>query len=227
MLGTLVVTLALVGASTANALVDVRETTRDVRNEVTKTVESTVKDVDGVVKSTVESTDTQKGTVMSQKDRIEQRRDELMERLESKSQERKENLEGRRLALCQNRQERINKLLDKSQGVGQRHLENLQRLEAKVMTFANEKDVATEAVISALAAADQKEAAAVATLEVMEAQTFDCATVDGASPSSNVQQIREAKRQALGEYRDGVIELVRAVKQAFVAADDAQDGATQ
>lgn len=129
--------------------------------------------------------------------------------------ERKTKLEGRRLAQCQNRQEKVNALLDKSTEHGKRHLANIQQFEARVTEFTIKKAIGSDDVKAALASADKKEAAAVAVLDVMETQVFDCATLDGAKPADSVHATREEKQAALRAYRDSVIAYLQAVKTAF------------
>lgn len=218
---------ALTSVTSTYALVGLGETTRSVTNEVTKTVEGTVDETTKSVRKTVEDTSGRVSErVLSQKDRIEQRRAELKEKLEMKAENRREMLEGKRLAKCQSKQAEINQLLDSSSTVGNRHLENLQRLEEKVSAFAAKKSIASETYTTALATADEKEAAAIAALEVMDTQNFDCSSVDGSDPASGVKEMRQAKRAALGAYRDSVIELIHVVKQEF-AVQSQTEGAKE
>jgi len=223
-LGVLAIAFSLASTSSTYALIGLGETTRSVTNEVTKTVESTVDQTTKSVRKTVEDgTSKLNDQITSQKGQVEQRRAELQEKLEMKAENRREMLEGKRLAKCESKQNDINRLLDASTAVGNRHLENLQRLESKVTDFATKKSIASEAYTAAAATANEKESAAIAALEVMENQQFDCSSVDGSDPSSGVKEIREAKRASLREYRDSIIALIHVVKQEFVNQQQASE----
>lgn len=213
LIGALVALVTLSTTSTAYALVNVRETTESV----TDTVEATVDDTAATVKSVEDRVSDRAAKVLSLDDRIAERKAELERRLAAKAEERKERLEGRRLERCQNRQESINKLINKSAETGQRHLQNIQRVEQRVEEFATKKSISSDAYGDAQSAADDKEAAASAAVSVLDAQTFDCSTVDSMAPASDIRTVREAKRAALREYRDSVIELIKVVKAEFAA----------
>jgi hypothetical protein len=223
-LGVMVLAFTLTSASSAYAYIDLRETTRGVTDDASKTVKSTVEGTTKLVRNTVDDgTDKLSERMVSQKDQVEHRRAELQEKLEMKAQNRREMLEGKRLAKCESKQAEINRLLDASTQAGNRHLENLQRLEEKVSAFASKKSIASEAYTPALSVANEKEAATIAALDVMENQQFDCSSVDGSNPAGGVKEIRDAKHNSLKEYRDSIIELIRVVKQEFVAQLQAEE----
>ena len=213
LIGALVTLVTLSGTTSAYALVNVRETTTNISETAQSTVEevtSTVKDVETGVATNVEK-------IVPLKERIAQRKVELEQRLAAKAEMRKERLEGRRLARCQNRQELINNLIDKSAATGLRHLQNIQRVEERVKQFAEKKSISSEAYTASLESVDEKEAAAAAAVGVLETQSFDCATVDGAAPGSGIRTIREAKQTALSEYRTSVVGLIQTVKSEFAS----------
>lgn len=156
-----------------------------------------------------------------QRSQVEQKRAKLQERLEKKLSERKEKLEGRRLAQCQNRQEMVNRLMIKSQEVGKNRLAKIQHLEEGVKAFYVKQELASDAYDTAVAVADEKEAAAVAALDVLATLKFDCSKVDGTNPSGVLKEAHHTKRQALDEYRKSVKQLFVVVREAFTAKKSA------
>ncbi|MES2875871.1 MAG: hypothetical protein V4678_00200 [Patescibacteria group bacterium] len=192
---------------------------RGVLNRVQQTVDDTVTTTTDDTKAVVNDV---RDKVVTQKERVEQRKAELNAQLEQKSADRKQKLEGRRLAQCQNRQEKINKFIDQSETVSRKHLENVQRFEASITSFAEAKSIQSEGYVAMVADVDEKEVAAIAAIDVLAAHQFDCTMVDGVTPSSSIRQVREAKRTALHAYRDSVIQLIQTVKQEFAAAQPAE-----
>lgn len=198
---------------------------RNVISEVKQVVDDTTNDVeDRAVKAIVATEQTVEERVAAQREKIETRKAELEAKLRQKQAERMERLEGRRLALCQNRETKINELLDKSAEVGKNHLSRVQRFEEGVKRFYQAKELSDASYDTVVATVDEKEAAAIAALSVLDATQFDCLTLDGASPASSIKESRETKRFALREYRDSVIELLHTVKRAFA---DTQSTSTQ
>lgn len=193
------------------------------------TVRSTVKQVESTTTNVANDTTTRvnqvKDAVAAQKEQIESRKAELRDRLTQKANERKEKLEGRRLAQCENRQQRINALIDKTVTNGRTHLANIQRVEQRVAEFYAKKELSSTEYDAALAEADQAEAAAIAVLDVIATQDFDCQAVDGAKPSETLRTIRETKKAALQAYRQSVVELIKVAKQAFVAQEQEVENA--
>ena len=189
---------------------------RSVVNEVKQTVDDTSGVVDDTVKQTVDSAERSLAErVTAQKEQIEARKAELEAKLRQRQAERKQRLEGRRLAVCQNRETAINELLDKSASNGKEHLARIQRFEEGVKRFYDAKELSSPEYDAAALVADEKEGEAIAALNVLDAQQFDCATLDGASPSASIKESRETKQAALRAYRDSVIELLHVVKATF------------
>lgn len=215
-LKTLVAVGVAVALAASSAPVYAREAEgTDDRRSVVNEVKQTVDDTSGAVDDSVEKTVAER--VTAQKEQIEARKAELEAKLRQRHAERKERLEGRRLAICQNRETAINELLDKSASNGKEHLARIQRFEEGVKRFYNAKELTSAEYDAAVLVADEKEGEAIAALNVLDAQQFDCATLDGASPSSSIKESRETKQAALRAYRDSVIDLLHIVKATFAA----------
>lgn len=188
--------------------------------------EPTVTAAEDATKSTVQNvSETTTERLQSQQEKIEARKAELKQRLEQRAAERKQRLEGRRLAQCQNRQDNINALISKSAEVGQAKLVRIQRFEEGIKKFYVDQALTSETYESVLATVDDKEAQAIAALDTMAVQKFDCLTVDGVKPSDAIKSVHETKRVALKEYRDSVQELLKTVRQAFTEKMEVQDEA--
>ncbi len=181
--------------------------------ETQKQVESSVKTVTNGDVERAEST--VKEQVISHREQIDARKAELKQKLEAKTDARKQKLEGRRLAQCQNRQDRINELMVKSSDVSNRHLENIQKFEASVTTFAEKKSINSEAYVTQLAKVDANEVIAEDAIKITASQQFDCLAVDAQLPAGTLKTAREEKRGALRDYRQSVIDLIKIVKQEF------------
>lgn len=195
-----------------------------VLHNLEKTVESTVDTTRGVTKTVVEeTTSTLQSKAATQKERIEARKAELKAEKAKRVEEKKEKLEGRRLARCQNRQEKINDLIDKSASVGQAKLARIQSFEAAIKQFYVDQSLTSESYEAAVASVDAKEAEAIAALETLDAQDYDCADADGANPSGEIRAVHDAKRESLKQYRDSVQELLRVVREAFATKKEALD----
>ncbi len=189
----------------------------DDNGGVIKTVENTV----------ARTTDDTKESLTSLRDRVEARKTELEDKLKQKQEDRKEKLEGRRLAQCQNREDAINTLLDKSAAIGKARLAKIQGIEDGVKAFYEKQQLSSTEYDAVLQTVDEKEAAAVAALEVIESEDFSCDEVDGAKPSDTIHTAHEAKRTALKEYRESVQQLIKIVRQAFVDKVQAAEGGNE
>lgn len=186
-----------------------------VLNQVERKVESTVQTVEsneptGTVTRVREE-------VSSQRQQIEDRKLELKQRLDAKAAERKERLEGRRLAQCQNRQDDINALLDRSVSNGRERLAKIQRFEEGVKAFYDKQELKSGDYEAAVAAVDDKEAAAIAALDTIAAEEFLCDEVDPAKPAETIRTTQDIKQTALKEYRQSVVDLIKVVRTALEA----------
>lgn len=219
-IGAVAAIAVIAGSSPAFAIVE--ESDRNAARGAVKQVEPTTSHVAG--ETTTGDSQTKDATA-AQKEEIESRKAEFRERLAQKAHERKEKLDGRRLAQCENRQQRINALIDKTVTNGRTQLGNIQRVEARVAEFYAKKELSSTEYDAALAEADQAEAEAIAVLDVMAAQDFDCQAVDGAKPSETLRTTHQTKKSALQAYRQSVVELIKVTKRAFVAQEQGVEDA--
>ena len=117
-------------------------------------------------------------------------------------------------------------LIDKSIAVGREKLTRIQSFEQRIKDFYVNQALASEGYEAAVASVDEKEAAAIAALDVIDDRDFNCELVDGDKPSDSIRSAHEAKRMALNEYRAGIKQLMAVVRQAFVDKQQVQDGET-
>lgn len=191
-------------------------------NTVEKTVESTVDSARGATKPVAQDVaNTVTERVLSKKEQVEARKVELKQEMTKRAEEKKEKLDGQRLARCQNRQSTIDELMVKSQGVGQAKLARIQSFEAALKKFYADQGLVSDSYGTATANADATEAAAIAALEVMDDRTHDCEDVDAKDPAGEIRSLREGKRNALNQYRDSVQELLKVIRAAFAAKEEA------
>lgn len=152
-------------------------------------------------------------TTEMQKQRVEERKTEIKERIEAKKTEVREKLADKRLEMCERRQANINKIFDNATERNEKHLAVFQKIEERVKEFYVSKNLSAEGYDAAVAAADEKEAAAIAAIEASTEVTFDCATADGAKPGSAIKEAMSARHTALKEYRTAVKDLILVVKK--------------
>lgn len=151
-----------------------------------------------------------------QEDRIKERREKLEARIDERRSARKERLQGVRLARCENREQRINTLLSNSVNNGKRHLQVIQKIEEGIKKFYTDKSLSAEGYDAAVATADEKEADAIAALDVLGEVEFDCASADGAKPADTIKSVVHERHAALKAYRTAVKDLLLVVKKALV-----------
>ena len=150
-----------------------------------------------------------------QEKRIQTRKAELIEKFKAKQEKRKEKLAGKRLEVCQKRQDRINTLLEKSGERGKNKLTLFQRIEAKVKKFYESKGLVSADYSAAVAVANEKETRAVAAIDAMAVQEFNCDKTDGAKPGGVIREAVTARRDAMKDYRTAIKDLIDVVRQAL------------
>jgi len=149
-----------------------------------------------------------------QKQRVEDHKTELKDRFAEQKEKRTEKLESKRLETCQKRQDKINSIGTKSTEQNKKHLAVFQKIEQNVKNFYVSKNLSAEGYDAAVAAADEKEAIAVANVETSAEVSFDCATTDGAKPGSAIKELMTSRHAALKEYRTAIKNLIQVVKKA-------------
>lgn len=154
------------------------------------------------------------GMTDTQHQRIEEKKAALQERAATMKANATKRLEAKRLEVCEKRQTKINEIVSRGATQNTKQLAVFQKIEERVITFATDKSITSEAIDTAIAVADEKEASAVAAIEAAKATTFDCTTTDGANPGSVIKQAMTSRHTALKEYRTAIKNLIVAVKQA-------------
>lgn len=212
----MLVTALFVPAS-AHAVAENTEPVREgVLPKVEKTLNSTVETVRDSAKTVAQEPIATKSERLSeQKDQVEARKAVLKAQLEERRELRKERLEGRMLAKCQNRQQVINELIDKSAKVGNAKLIRIQAFHAGIVKFYEDQSLQSDSYAAALENVTLKEGEAVAALEVMTDQNYDCEAADATDPAEAVRSVRDSKRESLKAYRDSVQELLKVANKAF------------
>jgi hypothetical protein len=166
---------------------------------------------------TTETTETREHAEMSEtthKRMVEEKRVAAEKRIATVKENVREKLTTNRLEVCEKRQAKINEITRHGAAQNTRQLAVFQKIEEKVMQFATAKNITGTGVDAALAAANEKEAAALAAIEASQSTTFTCATTDAANPGGAIQQAITTRHAALKEYRTAVKNLIATVKQA-------------
>lgn len=156
----------------------------------------------------------------SQKEAIESRRAELKQEVETKRTERRAVLSDKRLKLCKERQAKINELMARSVRISNDRFARIRQVENNVRDFYAHHSLDSTEYDAATALVDEKEAGAVAAIEVTETNEFVCQKVDANDPAGEIRILHKAKVQALNEYRDNVKQLIQIVKAAYVAKSE-------
>lgn len=181
--------------------------------------ENEVEDEDGF-----DDSDSREDRMNKMNARIAERRAELEQKFEAKKERIKERLAGKRLELCENREERINSLIQSSAEHAKRKLAVFQKIEQGVKNFYEDKGLSADGYEAAVANADEKEAEAIAAIDAMVGLTFSCDSVDGSNPGSVIRQAAHARHDALQSYKEAVRELILEVKQALEATETETEG---
>lgn len=178
-------------------------------------VEEVVHDIKAEVVTELKVGEDAKTRAQRQVQRISEQRVAIKERIEQRKTAVKQRLAGKRLAVCENRETRINQLLTRSAQNGQRQLGTIQRLEEGVKTFYSDRQLSAEGFEAAATVVDTKEADAIAALEVLKNLEYDCATVDAERPAEVVSSLVHDRHEALKSYRTAVKDMLLVVKQAL------------
>lgn len=170
-----------------------------------------------IAESAKERVQVVKDRILTQREMIDARKAELRQAAEARQSERKAKLEGQRLAVCQNRETKINELLTRSASRSESNITRIQGYEEKLRAFYTDQSLESESFDVAAADADEAEAGALASLEVFKSQQFSCSTADGETPSAVIRESYDNRRSAVKNYRDSVKEMFKAAKSAFEA----------
>lgn len=160
------------------------------------------------------STESSGSSSRSLTSRVEDKKTELKSAIEDKRQSIKTKLDSARLKKCQEHENKINTVIDNSKTRGQRVLEKLQGVEAKVREFYQNKNLSVGNYDALSSALDEKEAAAIAAVSVTGDTQFACGDDDASRPGGIVSDTVKTQHTALKAYRDAIRDLIKAVKQA-------------
>jgi hypothetical protein len=193
---------------------------KDVTDTLEDTVDDTISTVEDSVRISADSKPVEQ--LRQQQERIRDNRDRMKEVIAEKQEARREFLKGIKLARCENREARINRLLDTGAVIMDKQLSVIQRIEEGIKKFYVDKALSSEEYASAVAVAEEKEADAIAGIDLVKDMTFECDEADATKPSSDVKEMVSVRKQSLSEYRNAVKELLLVVKKALNAESEAE-----
>lgn len=161
----------------------------------------------------VNDTSTETTLTDTQKQRVEERKAEIKQRVEAKRAEASAKLADKRLEACEKRQAKVNSIFTKATERNEKHLAVFQKIEERVKAFYVDRGLSADGYETAVANADEKEAAAVAAIEASNEVTFDCASADATKPGAAIKEAMQARHAALKDYRTAVKDLILVVKK--------------
>lgn len=156
-------------------------------------------------------------------EKVEIKRQELSDKLEAIKEQRSEKLSENRLKVCENRQATINKIIANSATQSEKHLAVFQKIEDRVVTFYEEKTLSLDTYDTLLATVDEKEAAAIAAIDLAKETTFSCDDADATNPGSLARELVKSEHTALKEYRTAIKDLLVAIKTTAAQSTDAAE----
>lgn len=204
--------------STANALEDAKKRADEAKEKLKAEAESTRESIK-------QKREELKARFKTHKEQIQYERDELKQKITASRTENKQKLADKRLELCQKKQDKINGHIEASAKFGRERLARIQSVEERVKEFYDRQQLSSSEYETAVILVDEKEAAAIAAIELVETQSFDCTKVDATKPSGEIKELHKAKFEALNVYRDSVKQLIQIVKSA--ASDATDEGSAQ
>lgn len=141
-------------------------------------------------------------------------------RVEERKKEVAEKLQGKRLEACERHEVNINRILDKSAKQSEKKLEVARKIEDRVKDFYEAKKLNLANYDALTVVVDEKEDAAVAAIEAVEATEYDC-TAEGEKKEIGalISSSMKSQNAAVREYRVAVKDLLREVKQSAKAAE--------
>ena len=218
---TAVASLLVIGMATpvfAHDGSDHSEPLSEKLNDTKSRVAETIKDTNESAKSVRDELKVKRNEAQefkkTQKEKITEQRTALKQEIDTTRTERKTELKDKRLALCQEREDKINELVATSAKAGRERLAHIQKVEKNVKEFYSRQKLESSEYDAASVLVDEKESIAEAAVQVTETQEFSCSKVDGDNPSGELKTLHDAKREALNNYRDSVKQLVQIVKSA-------------
>ncbi len=154
------------------------------------------------------------GMSAAQAQAVADRKAAIQQKITSMKQERVAKLDAKRLAVCQQRQQKINDIFAQGTTQNTKQLAVFQQIEANVKQFYLDKKLSSPDYAAALAAADAAESNAVAAIEVAASTTFSCSTTDPTNPGSVIKEVMTTRHTALAAYRTAIKNLILVVRKA-------------
>lgn len=162
----------------------------------------------------------QTGMQAEQRQSVDDHKAAIEQRLEALKEQRETKLADKRLEICEKRHDKINTIVTQSAERGTKQLAVFQKIEERVKQFYTDKNLSSDSYDEAVAAADEKEATAVAAMEVSSETTFDCATTSGTKPGNVIKEAMSTRHAALKEYRTAIKNLILVIKKAHGQQQD-------
>jgi hypothetical protein len=146
--------------------------------------------------------------------RINDIKAQIQQRLTQMKEERVTKLEGKRLEVCQKRQQKIGEIVTHGIEQNKKQLAVFEKIQANVIKFYADKKLSSDGYTAAVEKADAADAKATAAINASAETNFDCATADGANPGSIIKEAMTTRHSALAEYRTAIKELIQVVRKA-------------
>lgn len=146
---------------------------------------------------------------------VKQRVEAIHARVAAMKAGHKSKLADKRLEACNNRATRINQIAQKSVEQSRKHLAVFASIEQRVEDFYKSRNLSADNYDTLTTAADQKKAAAEATLQVAAETEFNCSEANPARPGEVIKNLMQTQHQALKEYRTAIKNLIVDVKHAL------------
>lgn len=144
-------------------------------------------------------------------------------RVEAKKEEIAQKLEGKRLQACEHREAKINSILQKSAQQGDKHLSVFQKIEDRVRSFYEEKQLTVDNYEALVAEADSKEAAAVAAIGAVKGTAYECSGEStGKELGGLLKTTMKQQHAALRDYRTAIKDLIVGVRQGAAEAEETE-----
>lgn len=156
----------------------------------------------------------QTGMHEEQRQSVDDHKAAIEQRLEALREQHGTKLADKRLEICEKRHDKINTIVTQSAERATKQLAVFQKIEERVKQFYTDKNLSSDSYDAAVATADEKEATAVAAMEVSSETTFDCVTTSGTKPGDVVKEAMSTRHTALKDYRTAIKNLILVVKKA-------------
>jgi hypothetical protein len=150
------------------------------------------------------------------KDLTNQYKQLAQEKINAKKQQIKEHTQAERQKLCQGREKALNRRMGLAVSVAKAHKSFFDKVYTNLKKYHDNKQLNVTNYDSLVAAADQAQANAQASIDALAALdvNVDCASQTVASDVAAYQQAVANTRDSLKDYRSALVDLVKALKLA-------------